>query len=286
MLLTVKDLVYLLRQSVNVSIPTTDDEGNPVVAVDNSYLSMTDEDLIRYIKLGVTRAFPSVTDLSDLPDGCEFALVLLAKIELYLSLAVLRAEKVDMGADNNNYLKQSQKFDHYMKLVDDAKGQYKDWLENEGAEILGLNIVSTYDVLLSSRHYTRRNYEHQAAPIVRVKVDEVTTDSVSFHWTVSQTSHFGRFKVYFSPENIVDPYADGAVQADKSVSGDAVLVKSTSNIRDCYHKVSGLKPNTDYHIAVFSIERNQVFGVAEVLFTTLEELSDEEDVSTEVLPTV
>lgn len=285
MLLTVKDMVYLLRQSVNVSILTKDDEGNAVVAVDNNYLSMTDEDLILYIKLGVTRAFPSVTDLVDLPDGCEFALVLLAKIELYLALAVRRSEKIDMGADNNNYLKQSQKFDHYMKLVEDARGQYKDWLDNEGAEVLGLDVVTTYDVLLSSRHYTKRNYERQATPVVRVKIDEVTADSVSFHWGVSNVSHFGRYKVFFSTETILDPYAEG-VSADKKVVAGAVCLKSTGDIRDCYHRVTGLKSDTDYHIAVFSIERNQVFGVAEVLFTTLEEQSDEEDVSTEVFPTV
>ena len=43
------------------------------------------------------------------------------------------------------------------------------------------------------------------------------------------------------------------------------------------HKVVGLEPCTTYHIAVISLERNQVFGGSEISFTTLEEVENEED---------
>ena len=274
MLLTVEDMVSLIRSSVNVQIPTTDEEGNTITVSDSAYLTMTDDDIKLFIKLGVTRAFPDVDDLSDIPDGSEFALVLLAKIELYNKLAVLYANKVDMGADNNNYLKQSQRFNHYMKLAEDAKQQYDDWLENEST---GANTVSTYDVLLSNRHYTSRNYEKQVTPKVRVYIDDKTSDSVSFHWKVSNTSHFGRFKVFFSHDQIIDLYSNGSDYSSK-ISGDATCVKSTGNIRDTFHSVSSLLPNTEYHIAVVAIERNQVFGLAEVSFVTLED-TDEDDFS-------
>ena len=289
-MLSPQDLVTLLRRGVNVQIPVqkVDEEGNPVfdekgepvydgTVTDPNYLTMTDDDLTLFIKLGVTRFLPDVQDLNDLPDGSEYAVVLLAKIELYLKLAVARAEKVDMGVDNNTYLKQSQKFEHYMKLVDEANGRYKDWLANEGAELSGIGIVNTYNVLLSNRHYSNRNCELQPAPKVKVKVNRVDLDSVEFSWGVSNFSHFGRFKVYFSRETIIDPFADGSTY-DSLISPDAQCVVSTTDIRKVAHRVMGLTPDTDYHIAVVEIERNRVFGYSEVLFTTLKELEEEPDI--------
>lgn len=270
MLLTVEELIKLLRSSVNVQSEETE-------VIDPAYLTMTDDDIKLFIKLGVSRAYPDVTDLAELPNGSEYPIVLLAKIELYLKLAVVKADKVDMGADNNNYLKQSQRFDHYMKLVAEAREEYESWLDNEGQ-----GEVSSYDVLLSNRHYTHRNFEKQATPKVSLKIDQVTSDSVDFHWGVTNTSHFGRFKVYISKSPIVDMYREGATY-DKKINEDAKLLVSTQNIRNVYHKVNNLESGTLYYIAVISIERNQVFGYSEMSFATLEVLPDEEEVSESTL---
>lgn len=270
MLLTVQDLIKALRSSVNVQ---SEDSQN----IDPAYLTMTDDDIELFIKLGVSRAYPSVTDLSDLPDGSEYPVVLLAKIELYLKLAVLKANKVDMGADNNNYLKQDQRFKHYMSLVAEARAEYENWLENEGQ-----GEVSSYDVLLSNRHYTQRNFEKQVTPKVNLKIDQVTSDSVHFHWGVTNTSHFGRFKVFISTSPIIDMYKEGATY-DKKLSGEEKLLVSTTNIRNSYSKVHNLQSGVIYYLAVVSIERNQVFGYSEQSFTTLDELEDEPEVSNTTL---
>lgn len=270
MLLTVKELVKILRSSVNV-------QSEEIEVIDPAYLTMTDDDMELFIKLGVSRAYPDVTDLADLPNGSEYPVVLLAKIELYLKLAVLKADKVDMGADNNNYLKQGQRFDHYMKLVASTQEQYEIWLDNEGQGEVG-----SYDVLLSKRHYTQRNFEKQVTPKVTLKIDQVTNNSVDFHWGVTNTSHFGRFKVYISNNSIVDMYKDGATY-DKKIDDGAKLLVSTQNIRNTYHKVNNLESGTVYYIAVISIERNQVFGYSETSFTTLDELLDEDEVSENTL---
>ena len=268
MLLTVDELVTLVRSSVNIQVPVTNENGEIVTIEDDGYLTMTDDDIKLFIKLGVTRAFPDVEDLDDLPDGSEFAIVLLAKIELYTKLAILNANDVDLGADNNNYIKQDQRFSHYMKLVEGATKQYNDWIENEDGGSKG--VVSTYDVLLSNRHYTHRNYEKQVTPRVKIKVDEVFSDGAEVHWKMSGTSHFGRFKVYVSTEKIVNQYNEGAKYTDK-ISESAECVKSTGNIRDTYITLKDLEADTTYYVAVVSIERNQVFGVAETSFTTLED---------------
>lgn len=273
MLLTVDEMISTLRSSVNVQIKVDDD----TTVTDSAYLAMTDDDIKLFIKLGVSRAYPDVTSLENLPDGSEYPVVLLAKIELYLKLAVLKADDVDMGADNNNYLKQDQRFQHYMKLVEEARAEYESWLDNEGQ-----GEVKSYDVILSNRHYTHRNIEKQVTPKVVLNIDQVASDSVRFSWGVSNTSHFGRFKVYISKSPIVDMYQDGITYASK-VSDEAKMILSTSDIRNTYHKVENLESGTTYYVAVISIERNQVFGYSEKSFTTIEELEDEEEFSSSSL---
>lgn len=270
MLLTVEELVKILRSSVNVQVPV--EEGSEDTINDPAYLTMTDDDITLFIKLGVSRAYPKVTDLAELPSGSEYPITLLAKIELYLKLAVVKADKVDMGVDNNNYIKQDQRFKHYMALVEEAREQYDSWLDNEGQ-----GEVSSYDVLLSNRHYTQRNFEKQVTPKVSLRIDQVTSDSVDFHWGVTNTSHFGRFKVYISKSPIVDMFKEGATY-DKKIDGEAKLLVSTQNIRNTYHRVNNLESGTTYYVAVISIERNQVFGYSEMSFDTLVELEDEEEV--------
>ena len=274
MLLTVEEMISVLRSSVNVQIPVEDSD---TTVTDEAYFTMTDDDIKLFIKLGVSRAYPDVVSLSDLPEGSEYPIILLAKIELYTKLAVLQANKVDMGADNNNYLKQDQRFQHYMKLVEEARQEYESWLDNEGQ-----GEVQSFDVLLSNRHYTSRNFEKQATPKVSLKIDQVTSNSALFSWDVTRTSHFGRFKVYISKSPIVDMYKEGVTYASK-VSEEAKLLLSTQNIRNTYHKVENLESETTYYVAVISIERNQVFGYSEQSFTTLEELADEEEFSSNSL---
>lgn len=265
MLLTIKELLRVLRNSVNVTDP---DSGE---TIDDSYLSMTDDDLILFIKMGVSRAYPDAESLDSLPDGSEYPVILLAKIELYTKLAVARAEKVNMSADGAS-LSLSDRFNHYMSLVEQAKDEYESWLNNEGQ-----GTVTSYNLILSKEHYSNRNYENQVTPKVSLVIDSVSTDSVEYHWSVSNTSHFGVFKSYISTEKVFDIFKSGAMYSDK-ISEGATLVVSTSNIRNTSHRVEGLSPDTLYHLAVVAVERNQVFGYKEIEFTTLP-LLDEEEVS-------
>lgn len=273
MILTIDEMVKILRSSVNVQYEEAD-------VTDSAYLTMTDEDILLFVKLGCSRAFPSITDLSDLDEGSEYPIVLLAKIELYTKLAVLKADKIDLVADNNNQLKQSQRFDHYMKLVAQAKEEYDSWVEDSVSGAIGG--VQCYDVILANRHHTRRNYELTPTPKVKLKIGTVSNDSIDFSWSVSNTSHFGRYKVYISTTPIVDMFRDGA-KAENKITEGATLVKSTSNIRDNFHRVTGLLPETVYYVAVISVERNLVFGYAECSVTTLEAFVEEDEVNQDTI---
>lgn len=271
MVLTLEELISLLRSAVNIS--------NEEAGVEDSgYLNMTDEEITTFIKLGISKVYPSVEDFDDLPPGSAYPIVLVAKKELYLKLAVLKANLIDLTADNNNQLKQSQRFSHYMALAENAQQEYEDWMEDGGNTIdpnTGIQGITTYNTIVSKRHYSRRNYELGPVPIVRLKVQEVTNDSVSFSWASYNNDHFGKYLVYIGEKPVIDPFLEGMRPEDK-VTEDSKLIMSTFNFRNTNKKVTGLKPDTTYYLAVISVERNLLFGYKQVSFNTLPEIDGEE----------
>ena len=124
--MTVPQIIQFLRLNVNVQNP----DGSE--GVDSAYLSMTDEDILLYLNVVLTRDFADIPSLEYLPAQNVYPLVLLAKKELYYALAVASANEYDLGADNNNYLKRDQRFQHYMALVKQADQEYQDYLDNGG----------------------------------------------------------------------------------------------------------------------------------------------------------
>lgn len=264
MILEVKDLINLLRSMVNVENEDYEDE---------AFLKMSDEELAMYLKLGMTRLFPTCEDFSDLSSGAEYPLVLVSKKELYLKLAVTFAPLYNITADNNNQLQRSQRFDHYMKLAENAQDEFEDWEENNGLidPNTGISGVQAYDSYLTKRHYESRNVRLAPTPIVRVNVVNIYSDSVEVRWKSFNVDHFGKYLVYVSEKPIVDIFKVGS-KAEESINEGAKVVHSTFDFGDNAIRIEDLKPETVYYIAVFSIERNQKFGYKEVVVTTLEEV--------------
>ena len=116
-------LIEFLRTSVGVQ---DSESTNP----DSEFVSMSYEELETLLMVVVTRDFPEVQSLDSLPTEYIYPVVLLAKKELYYVLASKYANKYDLGADNNNYLKRSQMYDHYLKLIEQVDKEYKDYQEN------------------------------------------------------------------------------------------------------------------------------------------------------------
>lgn len=283
--MSIDELVSLLRQSLNISktITIEDEDGKEVevevlVSKDKAYLNMSDEDIILYLKLCASRDY-HVDDLEDLPIGAEYPIILLTQVELFKKLAVSVADWVDLGADVNNYIKRNQRFNHYMELSREAQKQYDDYVATGGTT----GGVQTYTTRLKGHHMSTRDYELTPQPIVSLKIGNVTNESAEISWSVSNVSHFGRYKVFISTSQIVDKFLDGSSAESKILDG-AILVKSTSDIRNNTHRIKGLEPSKEYHVAVFSIERNSVWGCSEKVFTTLEAFKDEEDVEIGDLP--
>lgn len=255
--MTTEQLIKYLRLNVNIQTPD--------VQQDSAYLSMSDEDILLYLNVVLTRDFSDVPSLEYLPSKDVYPLILLAKKELYYALAVVSAPNFDLGADNNNYLKREQRFQHYMDLIGQVDKEYQDYLENGGglSEDGAGNTLSSFDVFLSNRYYTKRYYEKGAIPAPVLYVDEVTHNSVAFHWT-NKTRRFAWCNVYLSTEPIVDNYKVG----NSKIVDKSTLVQHFINARQVSLRLEGLEPSTKYYIAIELVDMSSLVGYAQVEFTT------------------
>ena len=252
--MTVEQMIQFLRTSVYVQ----DKDG--AVTQDSQYLCMTDEDLLTYLNVALTRNFSDIPSLQYLPQEAVFPVVLLAKKELYYTLAVKEAPLFDIGADNNNYLKRSQRFDHYMKLIAQVDKEYQDWIDNGGSDN---GTVKSYSVTLSDRYGTRYNFENAAVPTVVLYVGTITEDTVEFWWNVSNLSRFYRYKVYVSKEPIVDLF-----NLKSHIASGAKLIAEIKDIHQVRCRVTGLESKTNYYIAVQAINMAKVSGYAQTQILT------------------
>lgn len=251
--MTVDQMVSYLRLNVSVQDPTG-------AVQDSAYLSMTDEDIALYMGIVLTRNYPEIPSLDYLPAEYIYPVILLSKKELYYALAVKEAPLYDIGADNNNYLKRSQRFDHYMKLIAQVDKEYADYLENGGA---GANTLTSFDVLLSDRYATKRNYEKGAIPALSLYIGKVTETSVEISWQV-KLSRFKEYKVYISKSPIVDLF-----NVSKTISEDAQEVITIRNVHQTSCRIEGLLPDTDYYVAVSATEMSSLTSYKQEPFRTL-----------------
>lgn len=261
---TVAHLITLLRNNINIQY---EESGK----IDPAYLTMSDEDILLYVNLGISRCCPGLCSIEYLEDKFYYPVILLSKIELYTQLAVLKADKVDMGADSNNYIKQDQRFSHYMSLVKHAQQQYENWLENEGS-----GEVNSYNVLLDKRYYTKRNRDSQNIPKVSIYFDVILDKSASFHWVVKNTIHFFKYIVYIHKETpVFNPYLSGSSYKSK-INSDSILLLNTLNIRNNFFEVVGLEPDTLYYLCVIAMEQNHLYGYAQLEFHTSSSENEQE----------
>ena len=251
--MTVDQLVQYLRLNLSIQDP----EGT---VQDSAYLSMTDEDIVLYMNIVLTRNFSDVPSLDYLPTEYVYPVILLSKKEIFHALAVKEAPLYDLGADNNNYLKRSQRFEHYMKLIAQVDKEYEDYLKNGGA---GANTLTSFDVLLSDRYATRRNYEKGVVPAPILYVMGVSENFVEIHWKV-KLSRFQSYKVYISETPIVDSFDVTSV-----ISKSAKEVAFIRNVHQTSCRIEGLNPDTDYYVAVAATEMSSLTGVAQQSFKTL-----------------
>lgn len=254
--MTVSEIIKYLK--LNVSLE--DSEG--IITSDTNFIKMKDEDLALFLNVVFTRDFAKYGSLELLPTEKIYPLTLLAKKELYYSLCSKLGTKFDLGADNNNYLKRSQMFNNYMKLIQQVNEEYDKYMEDD-ATGTG-NTMTSYDVLLPNRYGTRYNYEKGVVPVISLYVGDITKDSIAVYWR-THTSRFANYKLYLSEEPILDLF---------KVS-DKVVIKPLEVITDVHQqcfRFEGLKPLTAYYIVVSVTEMSSLTGYSHAEPTTIGEV--------------
>ena len=245
--MTVQQLIQYLRSSMMIS--------DPNIGEDSAYLSLTDEELLLYLNVTLGRYYPQVRSVDSIPNNLIYPVTLLTKKDLFYTLATSTAPLFDLGADNNNYLKRSQRFDHYLKLIAQVEDEYQNYLENGGE---GGNVITTHNVILPTRYNTRYNYENGIIPTPIITVDQIGEDYADISWEV-HLSKFFRYKVYLSESPIV--MLDGF---NTKISSEADLLYTIQDVHKKQCRISGLDKNKTYHVAVSASEMSSLIGYDEV----------------------
>lgn len=259
--MTVSDLVQYLRLNVKIQEPS--------ITEDTVYLKMSDKDIELYLQVALSRDFPNET-LDTLPNDSIYPLILLSKKEMFYALAVASAPDYDLGADNNNYLKRGERFKHYMSLVEAVSKEYKQYLEDGGA---GGYALTSHNVTLSERYYTKYNYEHGLAPVLSLYLKEVGTDYIEIEWKAQSSSHFKHYEVYVSDTPIVD-----LSNLEKHLSPDALKVATIKDYhqRSCKIKDINEIVSKQIYVAVVAEQMNLRKAYAQIVMDNSEsgELDD------------
>lgn len=256
---TKKELITFLRSNLIISDSTEETE----------YLNISDDDLVLYLRVALTKDFPEIDDIEEIDSTQVYTLILSSKMHLYQALAVKYAPKVDLSADTNNSLKNSQKYEHFKELYELTKDEYNEFMESGGA---GGYTLHSGDVLLATRYGTKRNYDRGSIPALSLYVGNVSKNSIELDWLVNSLSAFQDYKIYVSTEPFFDYYANPKTQG----------IKPCLTIKDVHHnyvRLEGLKPSTNYYIVVSCTDLSGHTGYSKQLsvLTQSEEVVNLED---------
>lgn len=246
----IEEIIKFLRQSMLVQDPD-------VVAVDEDFLSMTDEDFIPTLQICLSRVDPK-DDLFSLSQENLYPLILITKKELYHRLALKSASSYTIKSSTGAELTKSDIFEHYYKLIEEVEQEYKNYLATGVPVQVG-------EILLSSRYFSQRNFNLAKAPKVRVTLDTIYEDKIEFSWKLTQINKFARYEVYISTSPIVDKYKHG-----NPISSNAKKVCELKNIHTTCLRIEDLPQDTTHYLVVLVEERNGLKGFEEIKFTTLQ----------------
>ena len=247
----VSKIINYIRTSMKVQDPM-------VTSNDSAYLSLTDEQILDFLTIALARDFPEVPSVEYITNENLYPITILTKKDLCYTLAITDAPLFDIGADNNNYLKRSQRFDHYMKLIVQLDKEYQDYLDNGGA---GGNILTSHNVLLPDRYNTLYNREKGTIPAPILYLDNVGTTFVEFSWRVS-LSRFKSYNIYLSDKPIIDLYSK------EVITEGSEHITNIKNPHRTHFRISNLKEDTEYHVAICAEEMSGLKGYDERKFKT------------------
>ena len=246
----IQEIIKFLRQSILVQDPD-------VVAVDEDFLSLTEEDFITLLQVCLSKV-DSNDDIFNLSQENLYPLILVSKKELYHRLANKTATKYSLTSATGVQLKRAEIFDHYYTLIEEVEKEYKTYLST------GVS-VKQGEILLSSRYFSQRNYSLASKPQIQLALDNIYKNKLEISWKLVKMNKFAKYELYIGESPIIDKYNRNAI------SKEAKKVETIRDIHRTCFRIEGLKADTEYYVLVLAEERNGLQGYAELKFTTLGE---------------
>jgi hypothetical protein len=255
--MSIQDILHYLRISVNVQMP----DGS----IDPAYLSMTDDELMLYLKLGLSQPYfyqQGITELEDVTGNFVYALVLYAKRELYTALAVRVAKDVSMSADSVSMSK-SQRYDHYADLARQCNSEIEALTNGSDAALGGTNGVAyTYTYGTPNRPIVSK---YRGEPVIQKLTAKLVGDtSALLTWMYpTYSASFKQADVYMSQEPIV-LYRG----FETFVSDTAEKIGTTKDLSVHSFMVNDLEADTHYYFAVAASDTKGKCGYAQTELIT------------------
>lgn len=231
----------------------------PTKEVDN----LTNEDIEGILDVVMTRDYYKYSDISNVPKSSHYPLALLCKKDIFYLLAISYASDYDLSADDAGSLKKSQRFEHYMKLIEQVDKEYNDFINSGGGDDIfgGRNTLTSFDARLANRYYTQYNYDSGKTPDIILNVEDVTSDSIAFSWD-SNVEQFSSYDVRIGKSSIYDYYLP-----TKALKGD-ISNLTFYDVHQKRHRFSELEADTKYYITVTVNERSGLHGTIQYEVTT------------------
>lgn len=255
--MNITDLIIYLRESCFV-----DDSS---ISNDPEFIALEDSQVESILRLCCYKA---KININDLEEGNLYLLMLLARKEIYYRLATKSAPLFNIESESGK-LERANRFDHYYKLIQALEEEYTAYIEQmeTDRDVSNTDSYGTAytkgEVFLSSRYHTMRNYSHANKPKVQLKMDNVYDDHLEVSWKLKSINRFFNYELYISEVgNVIDKYDKDAI------SSKAIKVLTSSDIHKNCHRITGLKPETIYHVCIVANEPNGLKGYDELQVVT------------------
>jgi hypothetical protein len=130
-----------------------------------------------------------------------------------------------------------------MTLIAAVDEELRDGINADGGGGTG-GVVTTYDVTLPERYFTKYNRDKRPVPKVNIKIINIADGIIEFSWVTSYISKFYSYRVWVSENNILDLFGGGII------SKEAQKVFETNDPHRNYFKVGEVDMTKSYYIAV------------------------------------
>lgn len=245
---TTDELVAHLRQSVQVQNEGADVE-------DEGLLAMSDAELLEHIRFAASRDY-SGYPLNKLPSNAVYPVMMIARRDLYWTLATIAAPLYNLAADGAS-LSETQRFEHYIELIKQLDDEYNDYLSNSGGGGSGddrddevvMGTLSSVNVQIANRYSTRYNLKTAAPPAVSLFIDSIGDGYIELSWLPRRAiTDFRDFRIYLSSVGeVFDLYQ--VKDADK-IAKDAKCVMVIKNIWQKQCRIEKLENGKTYSVGI------------------------------------